>query len=62
MKRIKQLWSVYGPETKGGKFRLFGWPAEFANGKSMVVHIRQIVGTKRWSIALVHVDKEVGED
>lgn len=56
----RKAWRTYGPDVRGaGRFRLLGWPKERATGAAIVVDIWQVLGTRRWSLALVRVVEEV---
>lgn len=59
---LRKLWETYGTELKGGWFSLSQHPWNpHPSDKHMTITIQQLIGGKRWSIALVRIRKDVNE-
>lgn len=62
LEALRRLGRTYGPDLRGaGRFRLLGWPEERATGARLVVDLWQVLGTRRWSLAVVHIVKNAEE-
>lgn len=52
MSWLLKCWRVYGPEFRMHRFRLYGPAAATATRGYFPFRIAQIVGTRRWSLAI----------